>query len=214
MKKWVGFIVLFFAIASCLGQTQYTFDHIVIKEILNSEDSETNEGQTGERFSLVNATTDDYSAEVGLLPSGKYFIQLKDTKQDIFGRGVISREAFLNNETYVIKDSYTSHFPQANSRMKRAKRTIDSISPSQTLWQFSRKLKYKGNTRVIDEYKIDTERFKAFQSKGFDRFKRRGNYKFDGWVTSYRCLGEAGNVLSHWVVDTIIPTKRIIVLKD
>jgi hypothetical protein len=134
MRKGVGIIVLFFAIGSCLGQTQYTFDHIVIKEILNSEDSEANEGQTGKRFYLVNASTDDYGAEVGLLPSGKYFIQLKDKKHNIFGRGIISKDAFLNNETYVIKGSYTSKFPRVNGRMRRSKRTIDSISPSQTLW--------------------------------------------------------------------------------
>lgn len=214
MKKWVGVIVLCFAIASCLGQTQYTFDHIVIKVILNSEDSETNEGQTGERFSLVNATTDNYSAEVGLLPSGKYFIQLKDKKHNIFGRGIISKDAFLNNESYVIKDSYTSRFPQVSQRMKRSKHTVDTIGPTQTVWQFRRNVELKKYTTLIDEYTVDNERFKTFQSKGFDRFKRRGRRTFNGWVTSYRCLDEEGAVLSHWVVDTIIPTKRFIVLKD
>lgn len=213
MKNWIG-IIVFFVFANSFGQTHYVFDHIVIKKIFNSEDSEMNEGQIGERFYLVNASTDDYSAEVGLLPSGKYFIQLKDEKNDVFGRGIISKDAFLNNESYVIKDAYTSRFPKASSRLKRSKRTIDTIGPNKTLWKFHRKLQNKEVSTALDEYLIDTECFKAFQSKGFDRFNRRGSLRFDGWPTAYRCLDDKGSVLSHWILDTIVFTKRVIVLKD
>ena len=213
MKYWIAIIGLICAISNCLGQTQYVFDHIVIEEIVISEDSEANEGQVGERYHLINAASDDYSAEVGLLPSGQYFIQLKDTKNDIFGRGIISREAFLANETYVINGSYKSRFPNASGRSNRSKRTIDTIGPTQTLWQFKRKVQNKNNTTIIEEYTIDVERFKTFQSKGFDRYKRRGSRKFHGWITSYRILDEEGAILSHWVIDTIVPAKRIIVLK-
>lgn len=214
MKYWIVIIGLIFSIANCLGQKQYVFDHIVIEEIVISEDSEANEGQVGERYHLINATSDDYSAEVGLLPSGQYFIQLKDTKNAIFGRGIISKEAFLTNESYVINESYKSRFPNASGRLFRSKRTIDTIGPTQTLWQYRRKVRNKPTTYFVDEYTIDTDRFKAFQSEGFNRFQRRGGRKFNGWITAYRILGDEDAVLSHWIVDTIIPSKRIIILKD
>jgi hypothetical protein len=214
MKYWIAIIVLFIAISNCLGQTQYVFNHVVIKQVVISEDSEENEGQVGERYQLINAQSDDYSAEVGLLPSGQYFIQLKDTKNAIFGRGIISKEAFLTNESYVINESYRSRFPKASTRLFRSKRTIDTLGPTQTLWQFRRKVRNKPTSYFVDEYTIDTDRFKAFQSEGFDRFQRRGSQKFNGWVTAYRILNDQGAVLSHWVIDTIVPTKRIIILKD
>jgi hypothetical protein len=214
MKYWIAIIGVICAISNGLGQTQYVFDHIVIKEVLNSEDSEANEGQVGERYHLVSAASDDYSAEVGLLPSGQYFIQLKDSKHDIFGRGIISKEEFLANETYVIKGSYKSRFPNASGRSYRSKPSVDTIGPTQTRWQFERKVRNKKRKiTIVDEYTIDVDRFKAFNTEGFYRFQRRGSRKFHGWITSYRILDEEGVVLSHWVIDTIVPTKRIIVLK-
>jgi hypothetical protein len=213
MKYWITIIGVICAISNGLGQTQYVFDHIVIQEIVISEDSESNEGQVGERYYLINAASDDYSAEVGLLLSGQYYIQLKDTKNAIFGRGIISKEAFLTNESYVINGSYKSRFPNASGRLSRSKRTIDTLGPTQIRWQFKRKVRNKPTTYFVDEYTIDTDRLKAFQSEGFHRFQRRGSRKFDGWITSYRTLDDKGAVLSHWVIDTIVAAKRIIVLK-
>lgn len=85
------------------------------------------------------------------MPTDQYFIQLRVTKNAIVGRGIISEEAFLTIESYVINESYRSWFPEANGRINRAKPTIDTMGPTQTLWQFRRKVRNKPTTYFVDE---------------------------------------------------------------